>query len=163
MLHQEAQASVQALLEAGQSENTARAYAGALRYWAAWFYLRYRATLALPVPVPVVLQYIVDHVARVDGGSRTHDLPPAIDEALVRAGFKGTLGPPKLATVMRRLSVLSKAHTLREAANPVRDVQVQELIRSVPARMPNAVNCPSRSRHLPKILWKRCSPRAARI
>ena len=53
-LHQEAQASVQALLEEGQSENTARAYAGALRYWAAWFHLRYRATLALPVPVPVV-------------------------------------------------------------------------------------------------------------
>jgi len=50
---------------------------------------------------------------------------------LVRAGFKGTLGPPKLATVLHRLSVLSKAHTLREAPNPVRDVQVQELIRSV--------------------------------
>jgi integrase len=130
-LHQEAQASVQALLEEGQSENTARAYAGALRYWAAWFYLRYRATLALPVPVPVVLQYIVDHVARVDAGCRTHDLPPAIDEALVRAGFKGTWGPPKLATVLHRLSVLSKAHTLREAPNPIRDVQVQELIRSV--------------------------------
>lgn len=102
-----------------------------MRYWAAWFHLRYRATLALPIPVPVVLQYIVDHIERVDPGRRTHDLPPAIDDALVRAGFKGALGPPKLATVLHRLSVLSKAHTLREAPNPVRDVQVQELIRRV--------------------------------
>jgi len=79
----------------------------------------------------VVLQYIVDHVARVDAGRRTHDLPPAIDEALVRTGFKGTLGPPKLATVLHQLSVLSKAHTLHEAPNPVRDVQILELIRPV--------------------------------
>jgi hypothetical protein len=98
---------------------------------AAWFHLRYRVTLALPVPVPVVLQYIVDHIERVDAGRRSHDLPPAIDAALGRAGFKGSLEPPKPATVLHRLSVLSKAHTLREALNPVRDVQVRELIRRV--------------------------------
>ncbi len=132
VLHAQAEESVRALLEEGQSANTARSYAGALRYWAAWFRLRYRAAIALPVPVPVVLQFIVDHVQRlVNSGARAHDLPHAIDDALVRAGFKGSAGAPKLTTVMHRLSVLSKAHTLREQPNPVRDIQVQELVRRV--------------------------------
>jgi integrase len=132
VLHAQADQSVRALLQEGQSANSARSYATALRYWAAWFRLRYRAALPLPVPVPVVLQFIVDHVERVaDTGIRAHDLPPAIDAALVRAGFKGHLGAPKLATVVHRLSVLSKAHTLRESANPVRDIAVQELVRRV--------------------------------
>jgi integrase len=132
VLHEQAEASVRALYQEAQSANTARAYASALRYWAGWFRLRYRAALLLPVPVPVVLQFIVDHVERVaDGGARAHDLPPAIDTALVTSGFKSTLGPPKLATVLHRLSVLSKAHTLREQFNPVRDIAVQELLRRV--------------------------------
>jgi hypothetical protein len=50
--------------EGGESANTVRSYAGALRYWAAWFRLRYRTALALPVPVPAVLQFLVDHVER---------------------------------------------------------------------------------------------------
>ncbi len=131
-LHDQAEASVRALLQEGQSVNTARSYASALRYWAAWFQLRYRQSIALPVPAPVVLQFIVDHVERVFAdGRRAHDLPPAIDETLVQAGFKATLGAPKLATVTHRISVLSKAHALREYPNPVRDVQVQELLRRV--------------------------------
>jgi integrase len=131
VLHAQAEASVRALYQEGQSANTARSYATALRYWAAWFRLRYRAALELSVPVPVVLQFIVDHVERVGDGVREHDLPLAIDAALVRSGFKSALGPPKLATVLHRLSVLSKAHTLREQLNPVRDVHVQELLRRV--------------------------------
>ena len=133
VLHAQAEASVRALYQEGQSANTARSYATALRYWAAWFRLRYRAALEIPVPTPVVLQFIVDHVERTEAGARAreHDLPPAIDTALVTSGFKGTLGPPKLATVLHRLSVLSKAHTLREQANPLRDIRVQELLRRV--------------------------------
>jgi integrase len=130
-LHAQAEASVRALYQAGESANTARAYASALRYWAAWFRLRYRADLQLPVPVPVVLQFVVDHVERVDGSLRVHDLPPAIDAALVEARFKDHIGPPKLSTVTHRLSVLSKAHTLKGQPNPVRMPQVQELLRRV--------------------------------
>jgi integrase len=131
VLQSQAEASVRALYQAGESANTARSYAGALRYWAAWFRLRYRADLPLPVPVPVVLQFVVDHVERVEGNARMHDLPPAIDVALVEAGFKDHLGPPKLATVTHRLSVLSKAHTLKGEPNPVRATEVQELMRRV--------------------------------
>jgi integrase len=132
VLHEQAESSVRALLKEGESANTVRSYAGALRYWAAWFRLRYRAALALPVPVPAVLQFLVDHVERVaEDGTLTRDLPPAIDEALVAGGFKGTLGAPALNTVLHRLSVLSKAHQMRDILNPTRDPTVQELMRRV--------------------------------
>jgi hypothetical protein len=76
-LHAQAEASVRALYQAEESVKC-----GPL----AWFRLRYRADLLLPVPV--VLQFVVDHVERLEGSARVHDLPPAIDEALVKAGFK---------------------------------------------------------------------------
>jgi hypothetical protein len=124
--------------EGGESANTVRSYAGALRYWAAWFRLRYRTALALPVPVPAVLQFLVDHIertGRADGspadGVLVHDLPESIDRALVDGGFKGALSAPALNTVLHRLSVLSKAHQLRDASNPTRDPAVQELVRRI--------------------------------
>jgi integrase len=129
VLHEQAESSVRALLKEGESPNTVRSYAGALRYWAAWFRLRYRAALALPVPVPAVLQFLVDHVQRTaEDGTLAHDLPPAIDHALVEGGFKGEPGVPALNTVLHRLSVLSKAHQMREVPNPTRDPAVQELV-----------------------------------
>jgi len=138
VLHEQTQASVAALLKAGESVNTQRSYAAALKYWAAWFHLRYRAALFLPVPVPVVLQFLVDHVQRPGpaggspaDGTLVHDLPPAIEAALVAGGFKGARGTPALTTVTHRLAVLSKAHQLRELANPVRDPAVQELLRRI--------------------------------
>jgi len=139
VLHAQAEASVRALLQEGESANTVRSYASALRYWAAWFRLRYRSALTLPVPVPVVLQFLVDHVQRTGcagasgpaDGALIHDLPDAIDQALVAGGFKGALGAPALNTVLHRLSVLSKAHQLREAPNPARDPAVQELVKRI--------------------------------
>jgi len=84
------------------------------------------------VPVPAVVQFIVDHVARLNGeGALRYDLPPAIDAGLVEAGFKGKLGAPKLKTVEHRLAVLSKAHQLKDLANPLRAMEVQELLRRV--------------------------------
>jgi hypothetical protein len=44
------------------------------------------------------------------------------------------MGPSKLATVTHRVSVLSKAHTLREQFNPVRDVHVKVAV--VPMKLP---------------------------
>jgi len=83
--------------------------------WVAWFQLGYRTALRLPVPV--VLQFLVDHVQRPGpgdgspaGGTLVHDLPPATEAALVAGGFKGALGAPALATVTRRIAVFSKAH-----------------------------------------------------
>ena len=130
LLHTSTEESVRALLREGESPNTRRAYASALNYWAAWFELRYAGSLALPVAVPVVLQFVVDHLARRDsGGELAHDLPARVDAALVRAGCKARRGPLSLATVVHRLAMLSKAHQGRNLANPVRDPAVRELIR----------------------------------
>jgi hypothetical protein len=109
VLHDQSEDAVRALLKEGESPNTRRSYAGALRYWAAWFRLRYRHVLTLPVPAPAVLQFLVDHVERTaEDGTLIHELPRAIDEALVDGGFKGAPGAPALNTVLHRLSVLSK-------------------------------------------------------
>ena len=102
--------SIEQLLREGQSDNTMASYRAALRYWAAWFALRYGAQLALPLPALAVMQFVVDHVQRTTPDGLTHDLPQAIDRALVTGGYKGRDGPMALSTLEHRLAVLSKAH-----------------------------------------------------
>ncbi|MDM0109886.1 site-specific integrase [Variovorax sp. J22R24] len=138
------EASVRELLQQGQSSNTQASYAAAMRYWGAWFAARYGHALEFPVPVPAVLQFIVDHAQRMDvddeqrstPGSNNparllHDLPDAIDRLLVATRFKGKPGPLALNTLAHRLSVLSKAHQLRNLDNPCADVGVREVLRTV--------------------------------
>ncbi len=126
-----AQHAVAALLSEGEADNTVASYRAALRYWAAWYAVRYHGALALPVPVPTVLQFVVDHVAHGEGDGLTSELPPALDHALVRAGYKGKLGVPALNTVVHRIAVLSKLHTIEGHANPCRDPAVRELLSRV--------------------------------
>jgi integrase len=120
--------AMRALLAEGESDNTIRSYQTALRYWAAWFSLRYRQPITLPVPAPVVIQFIVDHAQRKTSGGLVCELPPAIDRAMVDGGFKTALGPPALATLVHRVSVLSKVHQLRSVRNPCQDPRVRELL-----------------------------------
>lgn len=120
--------ALRALLDQGESPNTVRSYRSAMRYWAAWFSLRYGRRLELPLPVTVVLQFIVDHGQRQDDAGRLlHDLPEAVDAALVAAGHKAALGAPTLSTLTHRVSVLSKIHQLQGLANPCDDGRVREL------------------------------------
>ena len=124
-----AQAALRALLDQGESPNTVRSYRSAARYWAAWFSLRYGRRLELPLPVTVVLQFIVDHGQRQDDAGRlVHELPEVIDAALVAAGHKAAPGAPTLATLTHRVSVLSKLHQLQGLANPCDDGRVRELM-----------------------------------
>ncbi len=116
------------LMAEGESSNTRLAYRAAMRYWAAWFGARYGRQMALPVSVPVVVQFIVDHAQRSTKAGLEHQLPPAIDEALVEAGFKGKLGAPALNTLMHRVSVLSMAHHLSKQPNPCADPAVKALL-----------------------------------
>ncbi|HEY9028286.1 MAG TPA: integrase, partial [Burkholderiaceae bacterium] len=124
-----AEAAEAALLRQGESENTLRSYRSALRYWAAWFALRYRQPIALPVPEAAVLQFIVDHAERLDTDGRlVSELPPAIDQALVGGGFKAKPGMLALSTLVHRVAVLSKAHQVEGAANPCEQPRVRELL-----------------------------------
>jgi integrase len=116
------------LLAEGESANTLRSYQTALRYWAAWYWLRYRRQIELPVPTAAVLQFVVDHAQRKTGDGLASELPMSVDQALTDGGFKAALGPPALATMLHRLSVLSKAHQLKCVPNPLQDAKVRELL-----------------------------------
>jgi integrase len=123
-----AASAVQELLAEGEAQNTIASYRSALRYWAAWFALRYGARIALPVPPAAVMQFIVDHAQRRGRQGLHHELPPSLDAALVDGSFKGKPGPLALSTIVHRMAVLSKAHQLRELKNPCQDAKVKELI-----------------------------------
>jgi integrase len=122
--------AVKEMVRQGESANTVASYKSALRYWAGWFNVRYGIPIGLPVPVPAVLQFIVDHADRTVGGSLVHELPPALDAVLVKAGIKGKAGSLSLNTIVHRVAVLSKAHQMHTDKNPCVDSRVRELLAS---------------------------------
>ncbi|WP_239142989.1 site-specific integrase [Variovorax sp. WS11] len=127
---------VRANFHSMQTTDSYASYASAMRYWCAWYAARYGQVLRMPVPVPVVVQFIVDHAARTaDADSKAglstglvSELPPDIDQALVANGYKTRLGVPALNTLVHRIAVLSKAHQLAKAPNPCADPLVRELL-----------------------------------
>nr|WP_315429666.1 site-specific integrase [uncultured Albidiferax sp.] len=122
------QRAVEDLLREGESQNTQASYRSALRYWAAWYGMRYGGQIGLPLPTACVLQFIVDHAERTTAQGLVSELPPEIDQALVEAGYKGRLGAMAHNTLVHRIAVLSKAHQLRELKNPCHDPKVRELL-----------------------------------
>jgi integrase len=124
-----AQQAIDELLLEGTSANTDASYRAALRYWAAWYALRYHQSMKVPVSPEAVLQFIVDHARRTTGSGVRSELPEAIDEALVAGGYKAKTGPMALSTLNHRLSVLSSLHRKTPGLeNPCSDPRVRELI-----------------------------------
>jgi integrase len=123
-----AQSAVEDLLREGESANTLTSYRSALRYWAAWHEMRYGCQIHLPVPVSSLLQFIVDHAERITDKGLASELPQAIDIALVKGGFKGKPGPLAHNTLVHRMAVMSKAHQIKNMANPCQDAKVRELL-----------------------------------
>lgn len=120
--------AVDDLLREGESKNTLSSYRSALRYWAAWYGIRYGGQIELPVPTPCVVQFIVDHAQRSTENGLVSELPVEIDQALVQAGYKGKPGALAHNTLVHRIAVLSKAHQMREFHNPCHDPKVRELL-----------------------------------
>ena len=120
--------AVSELLREGESQNTLASYHSALRYWTAWYGLRYGGAIQLPLPVACVLQFVVDHAQRMTARGLAHELPLAVDQALVDGGFKAKLGAMAHNTLIHRVAVMSKAHQLRQLPNPCQDAQVRELL-----------------------------------
>lgn len=113
----------------GTPPNSVRSYASALRYWAAWYALRYGAPWTdAPVPVAVTSQFVLDHLARSTKTGLQHELPPALDARLVELGTKGRLGPLAYATVAHRLAVLAKWHRLHGWDSPTDDARHKTLL-----------------------------------
>jgi len=65
----------------------------ALRSWVAWFRLCYWQPISLLVPVPAVIQFIVDHAQRKTAAGLECELPESVDQALIDVGCKAALGP----------------------------------------------------------------------
>ena len=124
-------AAAEAFIAAGTAANTVRSYRSALTYWQAWLLLRYDRVLGDDaLPVPVVVQFIVDHLARpAADGSWHHLLPPETDLALCQAKVKGKPGPLAFNTVSHRLAVLAKWHKLKHWDNPCAAPAVTTLLR----------------------------------
>jgi len=127
-LADQAAEAVHELLAEAAAANTTRCYASALRYWAGWHRARYGIELGLPVTEAIVMQFVVDHVARRGKAGLTWELPPAVDEALVAAGLKAKRGPWKLASVVHRVAVLSTAHRLKRLPNPCEEPAVRTVL-----------------------------------
>lgn len=130
-LAQHTQAAAEAFIAAGTAANTVRSYRSALAYWEAWLTLRYDRVLGDgALPAPVVVQFIVDHLARpTPDGAWHHLLPPNIDLALCQARVKGKPGPLAFNTVSHRLAVLAKWHKLQQWDNPCAASAVVTLLR----------------------------------
>ncbi|AVP97260.1 integrase [Ahniella affigens] len=113
----------------GTPTNTARSYASALRYWAAWMQGRYALPFGnQPLPVPVVVQFILDHLPRRTKLGLQHELPPALDAALVADGAKGGIGALSYNTVAHRLAVLARWHKSRGWPAATDDARVATLL-----------------------------------
>jgi integrase len=123
-----AAAAVREILAEAASVNTTRSYASALRYWAAWFQGRYGVPITLPLPEAVVIQFVVDHVARRSKSGLVWELPPTLGAQLVAARLKQRLGVLKLSTIIHRIAVLSKAHQLKKLPNPCEQSGLRHLL-----------------------------------
>jgi integrase len=183
-LSEESQKAVAAFFHEGTSRNTARTYKTALQYWGAWHLLRYGEPITPPVTPAVVIQFIVDHLEHQPGlaapqvspytpSSQTtqHLLPLAIDQLLVKRGYKAQLGAWSMATVQTRLAALSKAHDqfiashahlkLGPEVNPLRDARVRQLISAARRAYARRGREPSRpvaaTRHVMEALLATCS------
>jgi len=127
-LAEQAAEAVCELLAEAAAANTTRSYASALRYWAGWHRARYGVELGLPVTEAVVMQFVVDHIARRGKAGLTWELPEAVDQSLVTAGLKAKLGPWKLTSVVHRVAVLSTAHRLKRLPNPCEEPAVRTVL-----------------------------------
>lgn len=126
-----AQEAAAAFIAAGTAANTVRSYRSALAYLSAWLQLRYGQALGdAPLPAPVAVQFVLDHLARplADGGW-AHLLPPSIDAALVASRVKNKLGPLAFNTVSHRLAVLGKWHRINEWDSPTEASALKTLLR----------------------------------
>lgn len=118
--------------EDAASRNTDRSERTALVYWSTWFQLRYpRRVWRLPVRPDAIQQFIVDHGQRRSRdrpGLLKHELPPAVDRALLELKVKKKLGPLRLATILQRVSMLGRLHRSDGLPNPLAEPGVRDLL-----------------------------------
>lgn len=153
-LDDEAVAAIALFQTEGESENTRRSYRQALRYWLAWFQIRYGRELQLPVHVATCAQFVVDHV-ETRPGAGDQQLPLAHDRRLVAAGIKAKPGPLSLATIELRLAALARVHRDQGLPSPLEEAAVRRLLRNVRSTQVKAGAAPGKKAALDRALLKR--------
>gem|GEM_PF-91984 len=104
------------------SENTRIAHQGDLVYWQA-FLSAIGFTFEDPIGEKEVITYIIQHVEGFEDAD--------MDKKLVEQGFKGKLGPHKLATVKRRIASLSVFCDLAGWPNPTHSKEITQLLQKL--------------------------------
>ncbi|QHE92472.1 tyrosine-type recombinase/integrase [Pandoraea fibrosis] len=127
-LDTDAREAAQALAREGDSANTRQSYQSAMRYWMGWYQLRYGQALVAPLSPAVIVQFVVDHAQHQGKRGLRTEMPEAIEAVLVAQGLKARPGPPALATLLHRLSVIAKLHTTQDLPNPCAEPAVRELL-----------------------------------
>jgi integrase len=153
-LDQKALAAIAHFHQEGESENTRRSYHQALRYWLAWFELRYGRELTLPVHPATVAQFVVDH-AETKPAARDQQLPAEHDARLVAARFKAQAGPLALSTIQLRLAALARLHRDQQLPSPTEDPAVHRLLRNVRSTQAKAGAAPNKKSALDRALIDR--------
>ena len=129
VLDSAAQRAAEEFVADGTPPNTARSYASALRYWVAWFALRYEKPFGeQPLSVAAASQFVLDHLERQSRDGLRYELPVSIEQQLIAAGAKAKPGPLTNATVSHRLAVLAKWHRLRAWESPTNDHRLKTLL-----------------------------------
>ncbi|BBO80818.1 integrase [Desulfosarcina ovata subsp. sediminis] len=113
------------VIDQATADNTRAAYRKDLAYFGAWAKLTTGMDPGYPVPVDVLVKFILDHSGRMD---------PGIDAALVDAGIKRQPGPHSISTISRRIASISIAHRyqgIQGDDNPCRTDPVRLLLAKV--------------------------------
>lgn len=110
---------IREILTEGTAENTRKAYQGDIEYFMTWAQVALGYDMDFPVPSPVVIRFITDHLKGMD---------EATERKLMEMGIKGKPGPHTLNTVCRRIASLSAAHEAQKMENPCRTKEVCTLL-----------------------------------
>lgn len=134
-LAEQVEAAILDIRLAATPSSTWNAYMKALRYFSAWTQVRFGEPLTLPVSEHRVQLFVIDHFGRPErqAGAEArlmihHAMPEPVDQALVAAGFKTTLGRHRMTTIDQRLAVLSWAHGEKGLESPCRAPAIRRLL-----------------------------------
>ena len=110
---------IREILTEGTAENTRKAYQGDIEYFMTWARFALGYDMGFPVPCPVVVRFITDHLKGMDEDT---------ERKLLGLGIKGKSGTHSLNTIIRRIASLSAAHEAQKVENPCRSREVSTLL-----------------------------------
>lgn len=109
-----------AIITAGTSKSTRRAYRRDAAYFHKWIEATTGQSTQYPVSEEVVIRFILDHIGQMD---------PVLETQLIEEGSKRKLGPLTIPTLRRYLASISIAHQEAGHDSPTQTPKVKILLR----------------------------------